>query len=1014
MLLAVILLAVSAAACTPKIDYYLDVDEEGVRANGPAYPNGSWQMELAGMETEMQPGQELHWRLSYDLEGENLLAYKSQIEDIAVVAAARRMADQDGHYRDQDSYFYSTYLTPSGLPVEGFQYLIANSHIGGPYKTPLDLFHQVPLETVEITDSQIRFSAAINDKLKDDFPAGLYRIELAVFAYVQDHWLPLHMLRAVDGFVFSCDINYESLYFTKVFLPPIRVGAIKPPRVIWTLFTSMSNHGVAGVVAAEDAGHFGISNRVKLASRYLLPCTPDRGECVFRLEPELPTVNRHKFFMAKNYPYDMFEPDCSRGQLTVAVKKPDGEVDRLGKHDFEECGFAGPTTGSNDLNYRFDQFGRYEITMSGEMFDRFGNIYEGGGTYEVWVAYPLTFATGLKPGNHRKVGQFYSPAATINPPVPAQVEASVKFYPATHPQDVITAEYHGRAQRYGYYFPDASQPMLRFPEPGEYLFEIMATYRDSRGRVFMGNMKNAAAVLPAEANMTLHGSPEWGYRRTKELSFELDGDVGRNQGTTHFPYRSGDMIYYAGNALMGQAIQPMVSVSEKTGHIQQIMNTRFFPKLVRLRKQPLRIEQQHFFPGCQDQLRYYVNSDQPRELLPLMSTTSKGYSPFEYPELVDRRAYFYMASSRPGFSVYFVIGDSTIAENYWNNGMYDYDHTVGAAKIGDQPGDVTWSIVSGIFADYPAEKSFTGIYSSGGVALLLGDNSIYESAPFARPVDTINGVDVYIYAGVGPSPGTLYETGAVKGVGSITVPMAPHEVLIDIHKPDSEVHHCRGRADEIGNFLCPEGAIVFDQPGVYRVFAKYWEGERTGVCPGARGGWYQVYAAEKDSAHQVLFDDSMRRQVPYEDTFIVSGRVEPAIKHGQGYYSVVAPGILMDEGTMEVRDSKFRFSIYPNQFGAQFANLFDLLRLNLLDFRLVYLSRSYRDSQKGTDLLRFLEVILHGYQHPFLSDTVEVTAFVEGEDESGRPVTAGGKFVLRGSRVVLIQDLLAGNAGDED
>lgn len=978
------------SGCFHDYEEMVNLDGSTVTANGQAYPQGEWEIEVSNFQTEMTPGESIKWELTYTQTGKKLEKLLSGVEETAVVLAARRMADQDGHYKDQDAYFMSTYLTPSGLPVEGFQYFIANSHVGGPYKTPLDYFQTIDPENIQIDKDRLLIKTQIETKLDDDFPAGLYRIELAVYAKINQIWVQLHSIGAFDELVYGCDLDYEYVFYTKTLLPPMKIGKIKPPRAIWTLFASMANFGVAGSVALEDKPYFAMTNRVKPQTRYTLPCTPDRRKCTYQIEPDLPTANHQRIFSTKAYNYSQLEPDYSKGEVTVRVKRPDGRTDDLGTHAFRFAGLTGQKTGSGDLKYEFDQFGKYEITMTGQTVDRFGNSFDGGGTYEVWVAYPLTFATGIKPCTNITVGSFYSPAASINPGLPADVTATVKFFPATHPEDVVEVVYEGTAQKFGYFFPDKSQPLYRFPEPGEYLFDILATYTDPSGRVFMGNMRNASIVTPGEFSLEVKGSPEGSYDRGKAVSNALDGRFTNNQATIHFPEKTGGMVYFYGNGSNYQLIQPAVSVDEKTGQLQEILDQNFPEMLINIATESADINGTSF-PGCQEQMRHFKDNKASGTFLPLMSTTSKGYSPFEYPELTNRRGYFYIASSRPGFPVYFTVADSTIAENYWGTSLNDYSGTIGAANNGDQPGDVYWSLVAGFFADHQAQKAFSGMYSNGGLALPLGENiSTYRGPAFERPIATINGIELDFYAGVGPSPGTLYETGAVKGVGSITVPMVPHDVKIVIHKPDGSVHECEGRADQIGNFVCPSGPLHLEQPGVYKVFTEFTEGEFSGNCVGSRAGWYKIYAVKKQSPYSVLFDASIQRPLDYDQPREISGIIDPPVKSGRVHYSVVAPGILIDEGENELKDGRFSFRFYPRQIGAQFTNLHEHLlgMQNLIRGRSISLRNS-------------LKTLFFGFEEKKLSDTIEFVVFFEGEDPKGQPATAGGKFVLRGERVIV-------------
>jgi hypothetical protein len=239
----------------------------------------------------------------------------------------------------------------------------------------------------------------------------------------------------------------------------------------------------------------------------------------------------------------------------------------------------------------------------------------------------------------------------------------------------------------------------------------------------------------------------------------------------------------------------------------------------------------------------------------------------------------------------------------------------------------------------------------------------------------------------------------VKGVGSIAVPMAPHDVEIVIRKPDGRTMDCRGRADRLGNFFCPNGPLVFDQAGVYRVYAHFSDGDRAGGVPGARAGWHQIYAVAKDTPYRVLFRPAFRKGDAVAGPLVADGEVSPPLRSGRVHYSVVAPGILIDEGAVDLVDSRFRLALYPDQIGAEFANLHD----DPLSAPAWLAGYRFRDLMLWDLFAR--------HTRRTLSHTIEVAAFVEGVDDRGAPATAGGKFVLRGERIMVPEMFLAPGAG---
>lgn len=252
----------SASIVFAGIDVYQDLQasENSFTFKAQASPKGIWKIEVDGFQTDLSPGENLNWQLQFSLAHADLGEIEEKIEEIAIVLAARRMCDTDGHYREQSAPFYSTYLTPSGLPIEGYQYLTNNSKIGGPYKTPLDEVLFIKKGEWTYKNDSLSFSTPVNITLIENFPAGLYRIEIAPYALVNENWLPLHMLKTIlDGS--SWNLEQEFNHYLKSLSPPVRIGRMQnEPRIIWTLFATHHNLGVSGVVAKEDHDHFAISN----------------------------------------------------------------------------------------------------------------------------------------------------------------------------------------------------------------------------------------------------------------------------------------------------------------------------------------------------------------------------------------------------------------------------------------------------------------------------------------------------------------------------------------------------------------------------------------------------------------------------------------------------------------------------------------------------------------------------------------------------------------------------------
>ena len=207
-----------------------------------------------------------------------------------------------------------------------------------------------------------------------------------------------------------------------------------------------SADGSRGTVAAEDIGDFQIASRIATQSHaYVIPRVSRQGgdPISYRLEPYLPMVaqgDRH----LPNVPTVAFKPPS--GSLSVRVIRPAGKVDQLGPATFADLHTRTPatstgialddgggnladviqlSTSSGLFDYQFPDYGEYTIEMVGAVEDIYGNTYEGGGTYKLYLAEQLDLEPATLPMTPFQVGDVLNPGVTILPGVPAEVEVKV-------------------------------------------------------------------------------------------------------------------------------------------------------------------------------------------------------------------------------------------------------------------------------------------------------------------------------------------------------------------------------------------------------------------------------------------------------------------------------------------------------------------------------------------------------------------------------------------------------------
>ena len=205
--------------------------------------------------------------------------------------------------------FFSTILTPTGLPIE---------HWNGPALNG-GLLQTDPLRPVEGTDT---LTAPFNFQLEipEGAADGVYslwfdtgsNIEIGSLGGPRPHVNPF--------------MTNHALAF-----PPFTIGPAASPHLIWTLLTDVpSADGSRGTVSSDNAANFQVANRIATqAHHYVIPrlSKATGQEVTYRLEPYLPMV-AHGDRYIPNVPNIAFK--FPSGTLTVRVIRPDGTVDALG------------------------------------------------------------------------------------------------------------------------------------------------------------------------------------------------------------------------------------------------------------------------------------------------------------------------------------------------------------------------------------------------------------------------------------------------------------------------------------------------------------------------------------------------------------------------------------------------------------------------------------------------------------------------------------------------------------
>ena len=309
-------------------------------------------------------------------------------------------------------------------------------------------------------------------------------------------------------------------------LPIIKVGNPASPRLDWVLLLDTLSNGSRGVLAEEDAGRFGVAQRILTPSEtFVIPrLSAASGQpLTYRLEPFVPTLSL--FNITNGFPNSPRIPfRFPSGSLTVKIRHPDGTETVLGPTPFIQSrskGFADEegnllssggghlidvyqlTTLDPRFEVAFAQDGLHVITVEGAIDDVWGNTWTGEGTYEVHVGRVLALDTAVLPGTHFEVGDGFNPGLVVSPPLTAEVEVRLQHVPHSDISQLQERVIRGRTNRFGYFQPAGNSFVLE--QPGEYRVDITAQGEDEQGQLWMGSRTWGGVVAPVDPLIVAHG-----------------------------------------------------------------------------------------------------------------------------------------------------------------------------------------------------------------------------------------------------------------------------------------------------------------------------------------------------------------------------------------------------------------------------------------------------------------------------------------------------------------------------
>ena len=872
-----------------------------------------------------------------------------------------RLSDTDGSNILRHNTFASTFVTPTGLPIEREpRYADAG----------LDVYRQVPLSKMTATQAEAEIDLTL--PLPSDLPAGYYRPFLNLdFPGMPRENPPSRPVILPD---FSTRPHHEAR------LPIIQVGSPTRPRLSWPLLLDTFSNGSRGILAEEDADRFGTAQRVLTPSdTFVIPHLSAASDqpLTYRLEPFVPAVgggNAGRIY-SPNIPFQF-----PSGSLTVRIHRPDGTERVLGPAPFVQSrlkslvndegnlfdgggGHIGDAYQLTTLDPRFEvaftQDGLHVITVEGTIDDIWGHTWTGGGTYEVHVGRVLALDTAVLPGTPFEVGDGFNPGLVVSPPLTAEVEVWVQHVPHSDLSQLEERIIRGRTNRFGYFQPGGNS--FVFEQPGEYRVDITAQGEDAEGQLWMGSRTWGGVVALVNPTIVAHGRRGIDTQETIGPQWFTRDQIGIPVGNNHvpFPFQSGDVQWLE----KADSAIPLVSFHDPGRQLTELLRQREREDGLVPREGPGSFAE-----------RVVVGET------PLFSSRPDGIDPHLDPAKVDLWGYSYRSVQRPLVRVREEISEDKIPNPYWRF-FEQYANQIGVGKDGDLPGEFKFQYGAAVLHGAALDQSHYAIH--GSLFVLVPDDDPDGTrtfppfqgnggGPSGGPLFPLKGeeIDLFIHL-TGVRPGSVLETGNTFALVGAIGPTLPARVTYTVTAPDGSRRAFAGQANEIGYYYEPEDNFIVDQPGRYTVDLQVTydgstsAGQITSPFPqghvlGTARGQFSVYVVSPHSAPLTV-------NLPRHDfltapaDFTVTASTSTGLTLTGGHMTALMPGVVLEDGSLSVGSNGLTYDYDPVGLAA------------------------------GVPIL---DVERNG--QPVAADVVTVSLFGEGTDSEGRPSYAARVVTLHG------------------
>jgi len=971
-----------------------------------------WKGNVKAGDFDINPGGTFSVEFDILADMTRIAGFEDEVEAMYAVIVGEPVYRADGQRTGFSGITLTTRFTSVGMPLEHYNGTLPVAGFGDKAGSPFESIVEFPAEGLKLkeTPDAVRLSGRWDVQMHDEVPEGWYRphVELFVKFKGSDKKVDLRHLGINLGAWVNDRANtlkpkvpHESTFnpadlheFMKdaQVLPNVRVGNPAQPRLIFTLFNDVAAHGQAALMANEDMGHAGISNRSRFPTPFVLQ--PGTWSTVPGMPAEFPSSGLAGLFQGfGSLPREVESwLDLNSGSFRMRVTDPDGRVTDLGTRNVSNSHEGGLMLSGGSFAVDLRKTGDYVVELQGCFTDILGRQLCGGGTYELTCALPMSFSTAVKPGTNFLVGARYPAVMDINPAVEADVFIDITYLPNSDPERKIEYQVTGRSTRFGYFEPEEFPPP--FDEPGEYYSLLSVRWRDQSGNLWLGQQSSAGVIAPADSPLRLHGTrtsffdpraemPRLGAFDRYREQFEGGSSFAEHSALSFydhtFPYYSGDVLYVPTTYPLESVIGPSLAMSAETPEMMARMEELYlpdgplpgYPYANRFRKLwylP------HAYKQSEDNFTYHTVEPGVMDNMPVLPVSKSGYSPYAWPEDLRLDAYTYLSVIRPGLPVMSMAFSGNFQSPCWIISPNDYGYRFHSSPNGDLPEDL-YRVMGGLVVrDLETGENYYDAYSSAIRILPPGSEFTAVQPPGEVPILSLSGRDEYVFMGLNTSG--VFSVGHRMLLGGTLMPPSPATVHFDVEWPSGRRIQRTVRANRLGG-VSPPPDLFLDEPGVYRVkidieLEKQDGSIVHGDVVGSGDGEILYFAVPTDQPRVIASPLPAMSRVQDLDRISVPLAWNPDVKDPKLTWSVMTPGSLFDEGFMDLEPTgQHDFVFRPRQVQVQLPN-YDTV-----------------DAGSGKQLL---------------TDIVVFVFFFEGELD-GQPVFDSTRVAMRGD-VLLNPDAL--------